>query len=1060
MKQKQVKTHLLISAIVLTLIMSPILVLAADCSDQIISGGATSHGGSHATGNNCKAEYGSCITGANPDGNLIVGLRVQIYHYDTSRGADGITLLGSGVDIWTGNNINKLKASNSRFSIPTTSNLKIKASCDEAKTDGSNAYGRDLTQIYPLNLETYLSGETTTSNKKWEVVWDTGMKSYFPENMDHYILTYDASGNPVSGWLNENILVKLKNNTPTDNTFIKDLFHMSDSEFNILKSNTSDIYVTFEMLYRFYIPKGSVYTNKKFNAEGDYLYFGTVSEAGIVHGWSNIYNALMSSDGNVGNLVSPNIKGTYLIKQVSDTLPNKKGYNNNTTANLKVVCREARGYAVYNIANICKECGPKTCEESCKNYTNGTVGRRECAVKYCTENEVNNKDSCISACYQPKTCETECGIYEVGTSKRMTCATNYCNLNESSNRINCINSCSYPDIDWGKGCGTSSTTCGLVNGKNSKNCVTDGSGMETKTNNVCYDDTDDIETKYQIGGKDVNISYYKVECVETLKIFSQPESTKSIKISENRLASLYVGIGTTYNKTCSLLYRDIYGNWMEDDGETEYENSEMKIKNDIAKYKDYMESSSISEALKKDYENAISKLNDKYEESKRFFEDKSKKDKVNDAQSDEIKIDIDIFDAGTTRFKKEEITMIPTSCKKGTFENYQFCTMEKAKWSKLTTADCEANIDLKTVNGKNVFEYTTFYSLPSSWVVSMADNETQVFRDAASCISSVKDSNGKCIEKQNVWVFDPFTKDVIREVESSTTTEGKYTISFLNFGSCGNIKYDYNCEYNIHTKNKCSACLNEIYGTAEYEKCYKDNCSCDAYCGSNVSCRAMYCPEECPECLDGGTDDCGCYIEKCAGKYTDEDDKLICRYGDCCSAKCETEECEINCCVKGCEAKYSGDNNKIDSCIKLYCKPLPPPGEPGGGKNYVYRTISMSNPFPEREPGQNWSTRVPYITESTDSESRYYDETNGNSDNFEYQFVLSGDDIKEIKKKYNNPYVEYNKSNIKSSKSKDAYCSAMLYGRKDGNDVVIEGILDNIITEYTINSEAGSGCVR
>ena len=1049
---KKIKIQILIATI-LVLTISPIFVIAADCSGQIISGGATSYGGYYSTYNNCKAGYGSCVSGANP-GNPIVGLRVQIYHYGASKGVNGITLLGSGVDIWTGN-IYKLRRSNSNFSIPTTPNLKIKSSCEKA--NGKNAYGGDLRNIYPLSLETYLSGEDTTTGKKWKVVWDADMKSYYPSKMNEYILKYDKSGNPVSGWLNENVLVKLRKNTDADDTFVKNLFNMSDDELALVKGNTSDIYVTFEMLYRFYIPKGSPYTNS-FHATGERFYFGTASEGGIVHGWSTIYNALMSADGNVGNLVSPKTEGTYLIKQVSDKLSDATGYNNGTTTNLRVACSEARGYAVYNIANICEDCGVNTCGNACKDFTDGTEDRKTCATTWCNDNNPDNKDSCINACYHPKTCTTECGSHAEGSPERMTCAATWCNKNDSSNKESCINSCVFPAIEWEKGCGTSSTTCGLVDGKNSKDCVVDGNEMETKTNNVCYDDTADTETKYQIGGIDVDIAYYKVECVETLTIFSQPES-KSIKISENRLASLYVGIGTTYNKTCSLLYRDIYGNWMEEDGiteETSYKNSKMKIKNDIFKYQSYTELASVTEDLKEDYKDAISKLKNKYKNSKIFFVEKSKKDKVNDAQGDEIKISIDIINEGSAEFTTTELTMKPITCKVGTFENYQFCTMENAKWNK-STPECEENVTLTTdESGMNIYEYTTFYSLPSSWVATLSDNETEVFHNASLCRDSVKGSNGKCIEKEDVWVFDPFTKQVVQQVEKSTKTEGKYTISFSSFGSCGNMKYDYTCNYNLDTDNKCSACLNEIYGTEEYNTCYETYCSCEAYCGSNVSCRAMYCPEECEECEDEGTDKCDCYTKECASKYTDEDDKLICKYGNCCSAKCETEECEINCCIKGCEAKYSGDNTKIDTCIKSYCQPT----KTKRSENYVYRTISMNNPFPEREPGQNWSTKVPYITESMNIEGKYYDETNGKSDSFEYQFVLSGEDIKKIKDKYNSPYVEYNKSDIKSSKSEDAYCSALLYGRKNGEEVEIEGILDNIVTDYTINSESGSGCVR
>ena len=218
-------------------------------------------------------------------------------------------------------------------------------------------------------------------------------------------------------------------------------------------------------------------------------------------------------------------------------------------------------------------------------------------------------------------------------------------------------------------------------------------------------------------------------------------------------------------------------------------------------------------------------------------------------------------------------------------------------------------------------------------------------------------------------------------------------------------------------------------------------------------CRMKYCPQECDGCEDFSTtlNSCnkGSCLDDCNKNYATGEKRLTCTYG-CCRTSCNgAVGCIYNCCMDECEEKYN--NNYITKDEYLICKKTCR-CENGsctevGGKDYVYRTINLNRPFPDgdnvagRNPGANWFAKVEYITESNDVTKKYYDVTDGRSSEYEYRFVLTSDDIKEIKnnkdlnltytdykesKNAKNTYEDATKNRVGTAKA-DVYCSYIIH---------------------------------
>jgi len=1009
----------IIVLLILTIVLMPNLVKAATCTGTVITGNADSFA---LPSNNMSGtcESATCLWGWNSIYADYRGLRIQIYKYNGTN----INLVGEGVDIWV---TQKLKDSSYHFSSPNTKNLINKASCDRNTNPNISSARKDFDRVYGYTWQQYLSG-----NAGGTVIYDPslGSNGFKINDVPSFLLKYEPnSNNPTNSWIYNNILEKVMDGSSAKLNEVKTLFKLSDTELNRILSNPDDYYITAEVLYKI----------KRSNGE---YYLGTVSEGGYFYGYSELYNVLQSSGGNVGKLVSTRIRGTYKIKQIARQVP-RPSYSGigGTSYNLDAACNAAYGYAVYHLASICENC-TKSCENECSGKTE--TERRACAIKYCQENESGNYSSCVSKCSATNLTEG-CPAATKGKCKK-----NYTAASESD-------------------------TCNVSVTKS-----------EELTSNTCYDDSSTIDDVVAEDYQQLQIKYYKIDCSEKLNLFSLP-SQQQILISKNSTANLSIGYGATYTKDCKVWYKNLDGtSWISEDNKAEsnYRNSDMLIKHDIYIYKKYRNDAPAGSDLYKIYDEAYKQLKNSYALSKTRLEKVSTDDYSNDVSS--VSAKVDIVDQSLSNTEETTITLEPVYCEQGSStvgtgsassSRNAKCILNKYEVNYdddtgrvVCGNDGEAKATINAARGTSEYKYTVYYAPTSSWVSSFSSNPGSIFHTKSECLDAVEESNGQCIEKENVWVFDPFTESINRGHGVSQVTSGDYTISIKNFGSCGQFDYEYKCKYNLEDSGLCTdECIakynNHQITRAEYNTCFKKYCSCDSYCGSNVACRAKYCPQECEGCdktwnetdEDEVCDDC---VNKCNDNYSSSSKENInCKY-DCCQTECNGGEgCIYNCCTTKCKKKYDlglfaqeGVSNQTgyDNCM-LQCEC---PNGNCGGEDYYYRTIDLDTPFPggtglTRKPGANWYNKTKYITDTTNPSTIFYDDTDGRRKDYEYKITLTSEDIKRIKsdRNINTTYEDFNKS--ESAKNGNVYCSYIIHDYFEANNIEVEAGVSGVL---------GSGC--
>jgi hypothetical protein len=179
-------------------------------------------------------------------------------------------------------------------------------------------------------------------------------------------------------------------------------------------------------------------------------------------------------------------------------------------------------------------------------------------------------------------------------------------------------------------------------------------------------------------------------------------------------------------------------------------------------------------------------------------------------------------------------------------------------------------------------------------------------------------------------------------------------------------------------------------------------------------------------------------------------DYISCVYDECCFNKCNADEaCLLKCCQSKCKRLYSGDAVKYNKCIKEEC-PDPPDDHPCVGDcsdDYIFRSVSLYNPFPDRGTdvgiiGKNWYNKERVITEANDARSVYFDNTSGFDERYEYGIKINSKQLKKVKEMVkkekqtindvsywgSTSYKFFNKStSFTSPVSRYAYCSKFLY---------------------------------
>ena len=407
---------------------------------------------------------------------------------------------------------------------------------------------------------------------------------------------------------------------------------------------------------------------------------------------------------------------------------------------------------------------------------------------------------------------------------------------------------------------------------------------------------------------------------------------------------------------------------------------------------------------------------------------------------------------------EEKVELIPVICMPSEDTNYNtnayVCFINgknlpagyKVRIEGQTNFKCEnaTTSSVDTAKGTGQYTYSVYYALPSSYISAQAASEDVIYRNSSRCQGDIRSANGFCKEIQYSYTLPRYIErlnkncypSIDRYKTAANAKTSKLKLDFVG-GLCHELQTQYTCDYEVETEY-CEVCKNKI-GTSEYQSCFETNCKfdCNKYCGTNQICRAKYCPELCEgcnwidvkttyngeRCTPGQPGCCtSCDESKCdslTGKGTLGDNNwTACIYDECCTKSCNgNESCTTQCCVDKCVAMYGSNPTKKTTCI-TECN--------NGSNNYIYRSISLSDPFPAREDnvGANWYNKIRYITndftnQGTGAEaSKYADATNGVGDSYEYKIEITSDQLKQIKKDseradtyYNTYYTQFKNKN-------------------------------------------------
>ena len=1046
--------------LLLVLILMPVFALAETCTTPSIAGSASSSAGSSPGAGGCSSPH--CLATNNQE---YVGVRFQIYKYN-SGAASTIELVGKGVDVWSTKDF-----TTGYYSSPSTPNLRIKASCTNVDKP---KYGDGHLATHPLSWKQYVDSG--------QVKYDSALGGRFANGtLNSYALTHNNK-KPTGGWLANNLLNKLINGKASELKEVRDLFGLTEKQLNDLMSNTDDYYITAEVLYRFRTSDldhcentsaNEYQCNPYKNALKNYpntFFYGTVSENANAHGNKYIYDSLYISNGSTTakDPDVPKIVGSsYFIKKVGPTDATTDGKNAYIEGGdyyaKQTACNYARGYAVWNIKNICWECG-YTCESSCKYTTSGTQERAACATSWCGTNQPDSFNACFNACTNIPVDEG-CG--------------------------NDIKKCSEYQSDP-KNIEKKTATCDdkLDSDKKGK--------TETVSAKICYDDNKsfgdnkDLETYNKT-------KYYKIICDDEMILSSLPNKP-TLYLSEGKTGNIHFSYMLTYNKKCNLFfktnkkYRELKGNsgkhWFIPKDEAQYKDYS-KVYEDISGLKKAITEANkelsnlkaaqkidttneriaknikIQETAVENYKNTIKTLEKMYTTARSRLDVLIKEKNAEELKVNEVKLKTYKYNK-KSEFEDIPIDLIPLTCtpiKSSSTEKEKFLclingyegTGEKETIT-INGIDYQCNGEggniNQTVNGGNTqyYDEVIVYSVPDSYVSAHTNTSGSVFHTEKNCEDNVKAANGFCKVVEYGYTFPEFDgtnlDDYIKEVNNIPS---KLTFSVAG-GLCDELAFDYNCDYKVEGEY-CTECKGFVEGSEEYKKCYEEKCSCDAYCGSDIVCRNKYCPKYCEGCnwktVSTQCTDC----EKICGNITNKDSKEYntCFYDQCCTNQCDGNcACTYNCCNDKCKALYAGNETKLKECNSICDKELK--SCTTGGSEYIYRNISLNNPFPERGTstgniGNNWYGKENFITNA--DEDAYRDETDGKSDKYEYSIEINSKQLKEIKKKVatkksdetgykdSTSYKSFGNSKVYvSAVDSRAYCSEFIH--QDLTDIIGE----------------------
>lgn len=934
---------------------------------------------------------------------------------------------------------------------------------------------------------------TYVNNYTYYIVNGLGTAIY-NQNLNDKLLKDDGNGN-YSGWLYDYVFKYMMKG---DYTTAANVF---GAKKETLYNNLQNIYITAELLQYTY-PSGSSWNYYG----GVYVTVGEASETIILpwyddRAYVSQYN-LSSETKTIGKLVTKSCsvdKNTGICYEQAGSNPTVTKFGNRVASGVSwsfainkptTYCHRSWGMGIWYLPDCCPEC-TNSCIKACSELEQGSAARGSCAVAWCNANIPDDVKS-KSKTEQDKWID-ECIYGNEKTAPEDVC---YRSTNE--------------------GCGNSASKC-LESSKNSMSksnkCdeLSDDSTV-TLSSNICLDDKETYKTDsvnysaggYTVASKKLSTTYYKIDCNETANLSNLPEKRK-IQFNSAGVANLYVGYKMNYSKRCTLTWVPKKGNLYVPNTETidnySIKNGELVDLDKILKLDDdkiitKLRSDQRALAVRlEEVKKIIEKKEYVFETDEQYYKNLEKylieelkqiqDEKVidvakirlqnvavqetslntNKAFSNTVGIEVSVGSSTTKEEKLEpvyctskvfsdvssKVDEYPKVCPDGTryvdtittvtttTTEESVCDNNNQKGIIITTSD-----GLKTNYSKSIF-----YALPSSYIEGDTDETGKVHHDLKECEDDVKPYNGLCVRKENVHTFN---QNIELDNYGVTPNSGSvpFTLKVKNYGSCGQFNYTLSCEGDTVIEEQ----------------------DCDELCGPNLQCRAIYCPNDCPACpevdVETSSIDHKCISTACMNTCKDNySDKNSEGYIHCEADCCRMENADkVQCCLTECDKLYK--NGYIDSDGLAACRKDCPPDL---GDDYIYRTVDMDNPFPERDPGKNWIGKQrdlsKYITDadkySTDNSSKnkkYYDETNGFNGKYEYKIQLDSSLIKAIRNsnEVSTTYQDYERSkstsssigkNIASNQNGQVYCSHLL---NDSGAILYEA------NQKDNNISGGMGC--
>ncbi len=1081
------------------LIVLPVITRAAsECgTNNSFSGVAGSYIGQAASGTGCDS--GPCYD------NNIAGLRFRIYKYD---GKGKPQPLGNGVDVWRSRTY---ISSDARYSDPNTDflNERLSDSCDKdiswSKVFNLTAQQYIKKHVYfdssigklgdfqfgdyiltydsnknpnsgwlYENLFKYIIKNENTSRIKdifgvnYEDIVGDGKEIYIAAELMTRVDTYNCEGGCLSGMRRSTI------------------YYGSVTDFSPTYA-VGSMYVSLYNKSSFPTVGDLASTNiNANNSKGSKYKIKIINPSTVQPFTKGGVNPIRTIIGNAGGFC-----GTEDLK---------KGRCSSVKVPLKteMFCGATYGMAVYQFAQSCPGCEIRTCQSVCAGKQGAEL--EICGQAYCKDSK--NKSDCLKDCSFScggKGCNnnTTCSVVTKvkDTTKSETCESN------SSGQVKLTPTTTCESIGSDKlvkvEC-TEEFTGDMADLKNKKVVVNSkGNANLSLTFKINFTKKCNIVYAKKLANRKLGNNTCYVDTV------NYDESELKTEITETETLLKKLDNDTNLKKECQ--YDTCMKNAKNFASKDRQEEEAKQCKSFCDNLKE------VTQSKLKELNELASKAENELKNKVMEIGTDGKNGTKSETVQLELKyIPTDLKGKNLTETRTAVMKLVPIACNTTTEIQWcDPETKTQVKSSKnVITCDRDPNdvqivIDPKT-NGKSaVYEEEVYYSIPSSWIETRTDAEGTIYHDylisdngkdrsinitdlrtgKKECEGSktVKAANGLCIEMPNTWTFNKLSDgqvEQLREVAKEVKITEGLKLTIAGKGSCGQFGYTLTCNYTEMAYKTCAdECDKYKIGTKEFNQCVAKNCGCDSLCGDNVGCRTTYCPDPCPTCVveneckndecqnqcskyTEGTNDynicitendcCDSYCKKKVADKTyssEEQCKLkVCPEQSQCETKCnESIACLCNCCTEKCEIKVqNGEYKTVDDCRKVEC---PECDCPDCSDAYIYRTVDVKSPFPDRDPGENWFGKVNRITG---------DKTNATNDYVpEYSITLNSSQLNDLTKLYRNELQFKKFNNLEnvatvSNLSAKEYCSSMLHGGDEKSREIFSNLKINVKT----------GCVK